>query len=84
MGFKDKLIAGFIVRWLKKQEGFMKFLEGRKTYLVQLTQIIMGGLIAYNQHCATPESGCAGVAIPGAVIIILGTLGLWTRKVAKP
>jgi hypothetical protein len=67
----DWLITKIVVKKIK-ESAMWKFLEGKKTYLILATTIILGGLEAAN------------IVIPGYVYAILGGLGLWTRAVAKP
>ena len=55
----------------------MKFLEGKKTYIVMAVTAIIGGIDALNQ------AGLIHFAIPSFVFIILATLGIYTRAVAK-
>ena len=59
----------------------MKFLEGKKTYLVMAVVVVLGGIDAWNQHCLT--NACMIINIPAWVFSLLGVLGIYTRKVAK-
>ena len=59
----------------------MKWLEGKKTYLVMACIIIFGALDAWNEYCL--GGTCKVVEIPSFVFSLLGALGIYTRKVAK-
>ena len=59
----------------------MKWLEGKKTYLVMACVIVFGALDAWNQYCG--GAGCKVIEIPAYVFSILGFLGIYTRSVAK-
>ena len=55
----------------------LKALEGKKTYIVMAVTAIIGGIDALNQ------AGLIHFAIPSFVFVILATLGIYTRAVAK-
>lgn len=55
----------------------MKFLEGKKTYIVMVVTAIVGGIDALNQAHLIAWS------IPSFVFVILAMLGVYTRAVAK-
>ena len=55
----------------------MKALEGKKTYIVMAVTAIMGGIDALNQ------AGLIHFVVPAFVYVVLATLGVYTRAVAK-
>ena len=59
----------------------MKFLEGKKTYLVMAAVVIFGGIDAWNQHCML--NSCLIINVPAWVFSLLGVLGIYTRAVVK-
>jgi hypothetical protein len=59
----------------------MKWLEGKKTYLVMACIIIFGALDAWNEYCG--NSSCKVIEIPTFVFSLLGALGIYTRSQVK-
>ena len=55
----------------------LKALEGKKTYIVMAVTAIVGGIDALNQ------AGLIGFSIPSYAFVILASLGVYTRAVAK-
>lgn len=64
----------------------MKWLEGKKTYIVLAVALILGGVDAWNTACldAVDISWCKQLAVPSWVFSVLAAMGIWTRSVAKP
>ena len=77
---KNALIKRVIEGWLKKnkENPMLKFLQGKKTYLVMIATIIIGGIDTANQ------AGVIHFTIPAIAYTVLGALGIYTRAVAKP
>ena len=59
----------------------LKALEGKKTYLTMALVIIFGALDAWNEYCG--NGSCKVIQVPSVIFVILGALGVYTRKVAK-
>ena len=55
----------------------LKALEGKKTYLVLFVTAVVGAIDALNQ------AGLISFSIPSYVFIVLASLGVYTRAVAK-
>lgn len=64
----------------------MDFLKGKKTYITMVVVIVLGALGGWNEYCAGEEvvSFCREINVPNWVFSVLGTLGIYTRAVAKP
>jgi hypothetical protein len=62
-------------------------LQGKKTYLVMAVTIILAALESFSGMCETMTDApgwCLSFDIPEWVYAILGGMGVYTRKVAKP
>ena len=65
----------------------LKFLDGYKTYITMAVIIILAVINGWNEYCGgliEAPNWCIDIAIPEYVFAILGALGIYTRKVAKP
>jgi len=79
MGFKNWIIQKVIEREANKM---LEKMDGKKTYLVMAAVVIFGAIDAWNEHCGF--AGCKLIEVPKWIYPILGTLGVYTRSVAKP
>lgn len=63
----------------------MKWLEGKKTYLILAVTIVLGVVETWNQYCLGTDvvTFCKQIEIPGFVFSVLGLLGIYTRSVVK-
>ncbi len=78
---KRWIIKSAITNWLKEAK-MPNFLAGKKSYIVAIAQIVMAVWITL---AASPDPTLAFVPdAPTWLIAVLGALGIWTRKVAKP
>lgn len=80
MGLKEFFIKRTVEGWVKqnKENPMMKWLQGKKTYLVMIATILIGGIDAAD------ASGVINFNIPETVYVVLGALGIYTRAVVKP
>ena len=60
----------------------MDWLKGKKTYVTMACIIIFGALDAWNEYCG--NGSCKVIHVPSLVFVLLGSLGIYTRSVAKP
>lgn len=75
--FINKFIQGWINK-LRKENQLMKWLDGKKTYIVMAITAILGGIGALNQ------AGLTQIQVPDMVFTILAALGWYTRSIVKP
>lgn len=63
----------------------MKWLEGKKTYIVLIVTIALGLVETWNQYClgADVVTFCRQIQVPGFIFTGLGMLGIYTRSVVK-
>ena len=79
MGLKNWIIKTVVEREVKKM--LDKF-EGKKSYIVNATTMLVSAWLAL---AASPDPSLAWVPnVPPILVTILGGLGIWARKVAKP
>ena len=65
----------------------MDFLNGKKTYLVMIATILVAAFNGFSSYCGglvEPQSWCITGGVPEWIYAILASLGILTRKVAKP
>ena len=83
MGLKEwiteKVVVGAVKPWYDK-------LEGKKTYIVLVVTLLLGGLETWNALCGETIQAkwCVDFIVPPYVYAILAALGIYTRSVAKP
>lgn len=80
MGIKDWVIEKVVVNTLKK---WYDKLEGKKTYIIMAVGIIMAGIDVWNGLCGEQFTWCNDIVIPPWIFMVLFSLGIYTRKVAK-
>lgn len=61
---------------------FIKFLNGKKTYLVLGVAVILGAIDTYNAQCVATNL-CHAFDVPPYVYSILAGLGIYTRSQVK-
>ncbi len=82
---------GWLQRWIirrkvdklrKENPEMFDFLDGKKTFIVQIAQILTGAWLAM---AVSPDPSLAFVPdVPVWLVSVLGALGIVTRAVAKP
>lgn len=77
-GIKRRIFANVILKYLRKDKKMMKWLEGKKTILTCAVIAVLGAIDSLN------GAGLIHFSVPDWVFIILGGLGIYTRRIAKP
>lgn len=63
----------------------MKFLEGKRTYIVLTVTLVLGLIESWNQYCGGTDvvGFCRHIEVPGFVFTALASLGIYTRSLAN-
>ena len=64
----------------------LKFLEGKKTYLVMVVMIVLSAVNGFSDYCGDlteAPSYCFTGGVPEWIYTVLATLGIYTRKIVK-
>jgi len=61
----------------------IKFLDGKKTYIVLSVSVILGAIDSYNSYCEANSIVCHSFSVPPFIYSTLAMLGIYTRSQVK-